>query len=287
MYIWSHNVNGLRSRLKNDNYEDVIKELRPDILCIQEQRATEAQLPKGVFEEYEYRVHSLSQYKGGYAGSSIYSLRKPLGFLQDEDIMNIEDLMADTGRISGLEFEDFILLSIYTPNAGGKLERLAQRINWQNKLLDWVKRQEKALIICGDLNVAPEKIDVGYKYIKSGVSPEERAAHQELLDTGLVDVWRFRHPNYTQFTQFTKTWAAKANDAGIRIDHFLTTDWLAGFVSNVEICDEYAYGSDHVPLLAEVDDLGIRQMIESAGQFSIVYDVEAKTQESLLIDAEK
>lgn len=246
MKILSQNVNGIRARIKQ-GFENTINELKPDIICIQEFRARENQLPKDFLIEYN-PYHSIHN-RAGYAGSSVYvniDCAQPINFFDDYIDGN------ETGRVCILEFEKFYLISSYSPNSGGKLEKLDRRIEWENGLTKYIDSLKKPLILCGDLNVAPERMDAGI-WCLAGCSPEERMAFKDKKDLGLVDVFRWLNPNKIEYTWFSNRDKEKKN--GLRLDEFLISNNLKKKVKSFKhVYDvNLVCGSDHVPILMEID----------------------------------
>lgn len=241
MKILSWNVNGLRARI-TQGFNKAIEEMNPDIICIQEVRASEKQLPKDFLSGYNH-YHSIHQ-KAGYAGSSIFVKKEapaPINFWCDYDD-GIEN-----GRVCILEFENYLLISSYSPNSGGELEKLPRRIEWENGLTKYMKNQIKPIILCGDLNVAPEKKDAGI-YCLPGCSPEEREAFKEKLDLGMVDVFRYFNPNKIDYTWFSNR--SKVKVKGLRLDEFLISEKLMEKVTSFRHIHEanLVNGSDHIPI---------------------------------------
>jgi exodeoxyribonuclease-3 len=248
MRIISWNVNGLRARLKQ-GFDHTIKQLKPDILCIQETRARRDQLP-GVLlaciDPY-FSIHT----KPGYAGSSIFIYNKELKpFLFVDDFPDNDE----PGRVSILDFKDFKLINAYVPNSGQRLEKLPHRVEWQEKLKKYIESQMKPVIYCGDINCAPALIDCNVN-VKAGTSHQERTAHKEILELGMVDVWRELNPTTKQFTWYSNQYNSKEQNRGMRIDAFIISKELMPQVEAVEqIQDiELIAGSDHVPIVLDIN----------------------------------
>lgn len=246
MKIISWNVNGIRARIKQ-GFNGAIKQINPDIICIQEFRARENQLPKDFLSNYQH-YHSIHE-KAGYAGSSVF-IKKEL--IQPATVKNDYDGGCETGRVCILEFENFYLISSYSPNSGGKLEKLDRRIEWENGLTKYIDSLNKPVILCGDLNVAPERIDAGV-WCLAGCSPEERLAFRDKKNLEMTDVFRWLNPNKVEYTWFSNRDKEKKN--GLRLDEFLISDNLKENVKSFKhIYDtDLICGSDHVPILMEVD----------------------------------
>lgn len=248
MKIISWNVNGIRARIKQ-GFEEAINKLNPDIVCIQEFRAKEVQLPKDFLKQYN-GFHSIHE-KAGYAGSSIYvkkDFKQPLN--QWDDYIN----GTETGRVCILEFEKFYLISSYSPNSGGYLEKLTRRIEWENGLTAYLKNLDKPIILCGDLNCAPARIDAGI-WCMAGCSPEERKAFRDKEDLGLVDVFRALNPNKVEYTWFSNR--NKERDKGLRLDEFLISKGLLPKVKHFVHLQspELVCGSDHVPVYLKIEEI--------------------------------
>ena len=241
MKILSQNVNGIRARIKQ-GFENAIDKLKPDIICIQEFRARENQLPKDFLIEYN-PYHSIHN-RAGYAGSSIYvniDCAQPINFFDDYIDGN------ETGRVCILEFEKFYLISSYSPNSGGKLEKLDRRIEWEDGLTNYLSKLTKPIILCGDLNCAPTKKDAGI-WCLAGCSPEERKAFRDKENLGLVDVFRRLNPLDIDYTWYSNR--SKVKDKGLRLDEFLISENLMEKVIGFRHIHEenLVNGSDHIPI---------------------------------------
>lgn len=246
MKIISQNVNGLRARI-TQGFNKAVEEMNPDIICLQEVRANEKQLPKDFLSTYNH-YHSIHQ-KAGYAGSSIFVKKEvpaPINFWCDYDGG------VESGRVCILEFEKFLLISSYSPNSGGQLEKLDRRIEWENGLTKYMKNQIKPIILCGDLNVAPEKKDAGI-YCLAGCSPEERAAFKKKLDLGMIDVFRHLNPIKIDYTWFSNR--DKTKTKGLRLDQFVVSKDLSPAIKNISHIHgaNLVCGSDHIPISLEID----------------------------------
>lgn len=248
MKIFSQNVNGVRARIKG-GLEAAIKEVDPDIICLQEFRARPDQVPKSFLEGYVgyYSIHQ----KPGYAGAATFvRATLPQPFLAVDDFPDGEE----PGRVSILDFKDFKLINSYTPNSGQNLEKLEHRIEWQNRLCSYIQQQMKPVILCGDLNVAPLKIDTNTKS-RAGTSFAERKAFQDILDLGYADVFRERNPNIAEYTWFSNQYNARESNKGMRLDQFVIANELMPQVTAMYHCysDHLIAGSDHVPIILEID----------------------------------
>lgn len=247
MRIISWNVNGLRARLKA-GFEDSIRKMNPDILCIQETRAKPTQLPVDLIPGYlaQYSIHD----KAGYAGATIFSrIAPPLKFSDDFDNGH------EKGRVGIAEYKDFILINAYVPNAGQNLEKIEHRLGWHGNLFEFIAAQSKPIIYCGDLNCAPQPMDSGCKYVKCGVSPQERGAFAQVLKYGMTDVFRKLHPTDVEYTWFNNRIKPRNLTQGMRIDSFIVTDELLPRVNSIKHIydDDLICGSDHVPVLLDIN----------------------------------
>lgn len=248
MLIVSQNVNGVRARIKA-GFESAVKQMNPDILCIQEFRAREDQVPKSFLSDY-IGYHSLHT-KPGYAGASTY-VRKDL----DQPFLAVDNMGLDdeTGRVSILDFKEFKLINAYVPNAGQRLEKLEARLEWQSKLEQYIKQQMKPVILVGDLNVAPLKMDNNTQS-KAGTSFGERQAFQNLLDLGMTDVFRCLYPTEVQYTFFSNQYKGREHGKGMRLDEFVVSDELMPKITEMghHYEEELICGSDHIPIYMHIN----------------------------------
>lgn len=250
MKLITWNVNGLRACL-GKGFLDFCKSQNPDMICIQETKMQEGQT-EVLLEGYEQFWNSAE--KKGYSGTAIFTKRKPLDVHFDIDA----DGHDKEGRVITLEFEDFFLLTEYTPNSQEKLARLDYRMEWENAFRDYVRKldHKKPVIICGDLNVAHQEIDLknpSSNRKNAGFSDEERAKLTELLKAGFIDAYRYLYPDVTDvYTWWSYRFNARANNAGWRIDYFLVSDRIKDKINNVVIYDQVT-GSDHCPVLLDID----------------------------------
>lgn len=241
----SWNVNGLRAVVKK-NFLDVFSEMNADFFCLQETKLQAGQIDLE-FEGYEsYWNYAV---KKGYSGTAIFTKHKPLSVHYGLGIENHDQ----EGRVITLEYTDFWLLTVYTPNSQNELARIGYRMEWEDDLRTYLKKLEetKPVIVCGDLNVAHTEIDL--KNPKSnrksaGFSDEERSKFTQLLDSGYIDTFRFFHPDVTgRYSWWSYRFNARKNNAGWRIDYFLTSQNLQNNLVSAEIHDSIL-GSDHCPV---------------------------------------
>ena len=245
MKIISWNVNGLRACLEK-GFKDFFNQVNADIFCLQETKMQEGQAEIN-FDGYMQYWNSAS--KKGYSGTAIFTKIAPISVAYDIEI----EEHGQEGRVIALEFDKFYLVNVYTPNAQRGLARLDYRMRWEDDFRNYVKQLSdlKPVIICGDLNVAHNEIDI--KNAKSnkgnaGFSDEERAKMTVLLGTGFVDTFRHFYPDKEgAYTWWSYMYNARANNAGWRIDYFLTSREIIENVLDSVIYPDIL-GSDHCPV---------------------------------------
>lgn len=245
MKFISWNVNGLRA-CREKGFEASFKALDADCFCLQETKLQEGQIDI-TFDGYESYWNYAE--KKGYSGTAIFTRIKPLGVSYDMGI----DEHDHEGRIITLEFDDLYLITCYTPNSQDGLKRLDYRMQWEEDFLKYVKGLEakKPVVICGDLNVAHEEIDL--KNPKSnrknaGFTDEERAAMTRLLSNGLTDTFRHFYPTLEgAYSWWSYRFQARQKNAGWRIDYFLTSQALDKRLVGANIHSNIM-GSDHCPV---------------------------------------
>jgi exodeoxyribonuclease-3 len=249
MKLISWNVNGLRAVLKK-GFMDAFTLLDADAFCLQEIKLQEGQAE---LDLPDYTQTWSYAEKKGYSGTAVFSKQAPLGVRHQ---LGEPDLDRE-GRITACEFDDFWLVCTYTPNAQPGLARLDFRMRWQDAFRSFVSELDahKPVIICGDLNVAHEEIDLARpkpNIGNPGFSYEERGKMTELLAAGFSDVLRQRHPDTPGlYTWWSYRANARANNVGWRIDYFLCSNRLVPHVTATPIYPEI-HGSDHCPLGVEV-----------------------------------
>ena len=245
------NVNGLRAILKKD-FMKQFRALDADVFCLQEIKLQEGQVDLDADLAEYVQTWSYAQ-KKGYAGTAVFSRETPLQVLRE---VGESDLDAE-GRLTACEFADFWLVNVYTPNAQPELARLDFRMRWEDAFRAFVSKLDasKPVIICGDLNVAHEEIDLARpkpNIGNPGFSYEERGKMTELLDAGFSDILRDRNPELPGlYTWWSYRANARANNVGWRIDYFLCSERFASRVVETPIYADY-FGSDHCPLGLEL-----------------------------------
>ena len=244
MKFISWNVNGLRA-CATKGFEDSFKSLDSDFFCLQETKMQHGQLDLQ-FDGYQ----SFWNYadKKGYSGTAIYSRHTPLSVSYGMGI----DEHDHEGRVITLEMQDFYLVTVYTPNSQDGLRRLDYRMTWERDFLNYLKSldQKKPVVVCGDMNVAHEEIDLKNPKTNrknAGFTDEERECFSRLLSEGFIDTFRELHPEQVTYSWWSYRFHAREKNAGWRIDYFITSarlnDRLVGAKIHTEIL-----GSDHCPV---------------------------------------
>ena len=244
MKLVSWNVNGLRA-VVGKGFVDIFESIDADCVCLQETKLKAGQIDLE-FPGYE----SYWDYadKPGYAGTAIYTRRHPLSVRTGIGI----DEHDHEGRAVTLEFGDFFLVNAYVPNSQNELKRLDYRMRWEDDFRAYLKtlEQTKPVVVCGDMNVAHEEIDLknpAANHFSAGFSDEERGKMSELLAAGFIDSWRFQHPQEVKYSWWSYRMAARQRNVGWRIDYFLVSESLRDRIVSTEIHDSIQ-GSDHCPV---------------------------------------
>lgn len=250
MKLISWNVNGLRACMTK-GFLDFFSETDADIFCIQETKMQEGQAEVPVEGYYQY-WHSAV--KKGYSGTAVFTKKKPISV-----VYGINGKHDDEGRVITLEYEDFYLVNCYTPNAQQELARLPYRMEFEDDFRAYLIGLSKPVILCGDLNVAHEEIDLKNPKTNrgnAGFSDEERGKMTELLSSGFSDTFRSLYPEKTDaYTWWSYRFQARAKNVGWRIDYFIVSQNILEKVSDSVIYSEIL-GSDHCPIGLEVNNLG-------------------------------
>ena len=249
MKFISWNGNGFRACLTK-GFEEFFKEVDADFFCIQE---TKMQPGQAEFETPDYHQYWYSAEKKGYSGTAIFAKKEPLSVSYG---LGIEEHDHE-GRAITLEYEDFYLLCVYTPNAQRELARLSYRMEWEDALREYMKAldSKKPVIYCGDLNVAHEEIDLKNpktNHFSAGFSDEERGKFTELLEAGFKDTFRSLYPEEVKYSWWSYMYGARAKNVGWRIDYFVVSDRILGKVKDSFILNEIM-GSDHCPVGIEIE----------------------------------
>lgn len=251
MKIVSFNVNGVRAIIKKDFIEDM-KQMDPDILCLQETKATIEQSIEALSDFSEYKIFGNEAEKKGYSGTAILTKQEPLSVNYD---IGIEEHDKE-GRVIALEYTDFVLVNVYVPNSGSDLRRLEYRQEWDRAFLDYLKAHEKnkPVIVCGDFNVAHKEIDLARpkpNYNKSaGFMQEEIDGMDAYTGNGLVDTFRLLHEDEVKYSWWSYRGGARFKNVGWRIDYFLASKSITDRIKAAEIHNSIM-GSDHCPVSIE------------------------------------
>lgn len=250
MRLISWNVNGLRACV-NKGFLDFFKEIDVDIFCIQESKLQEGQIQlelEGYHQYWNYAV------KKGYSGTAIFTKAEPLsvtyGIGKEEH--------DQEGRVITLEFSEFYMVTVYTPNSQNELARLPYRMEWERDFLAYLKELEtrKPVVFCGDLNVAHQEIDLKNPKTNrknAGFTDEEREKFSQLLDAGFIDTFRYFYPEQEQiYSWWSYRFKAREKNAGWRIDYFCVSEALKDRLEDAKIHTEIM-GSDHCPVELDIN----------------------------------
>lgn len=253
MKIISWNVNGIRAVAQKNFFAD-FEALAPDILCLQETKAQDDQVAETLSPIDGYHIYSNSAEKKGYSGTAIISKTKPLMVTKG---IGIEE-HDNEGRVLCAEYENFYLVTVYVPNSGSDLKRLAYRQTWDLAFFNYLKNLEsqKPVLVCGDLNVAHRPIDLTHpkaNYNKyAGYMQEEIDGMDRFVGNGLVDSFRHFYPEKTgAYSWWSYRAGARAKNVGWRIDYFLVSERFMPQVKSASILPEIM-GSDHCPVAIEL-----------------------------------
>lgn len=249
MKLVSWNVNGLRACVQKNFMED-FKKLDADVFCLQETKLQEGQIDLDLpgYEQYWNYAE-----KKGYSGTAVFTKKTPLSVTYG---IGVEEHDHE-GRVITLEFEEFYLVTVYTPNSQNELKRLDYRMEWENAFRAYLLalKEKKGVIVCGDMNVAHKEIDLKNPKTNrqnAGFTDEERAKMTELLDSGFVDSFRYFYPDAEGiYSWWSYRFQARAKNAGWRIDYFLVSKELAERMDSASIHTDIL-GSDHCPVELQI-----------------------------------
>lgn len=239
------NVNGLRAVYKK-GFEDFFNQIDADIFCIQE---TKMQLEQLDFPLPKYHYYFNSALKKGYSGTAIFTKKEPICVSFG---IGVEEYDQE-GRVITLEFENFYVVTVYTPNSQRELTRLSYRMGFEDALRDYLLtlNKTKPVIMCGDLNVAHEEIDLKNpktNHRNAGFTDEEREKMTLLLSSGFIDTYRYLYPTETDcYTWWSYMMKAREKNIGWRIDYFIVSECLKNTIKDVKIHKDI-FGSDHCPV---------------------------------------
>lgn len=251
MKFISWNVNGLRACV-GKGFEETFKALDADFFCLQETKMQAGQLDLQ-FEGYESYWNYAD--KKGYSGTAIYTKHHPLSVVYGIGI----DEHDHEGRVITLEMEHFYLVCVYTPNSQDKLRRLDYRMTWENDFQNYIKTldKKKPVVMCGDLNVAHEEIDIKNPKTNrrnAGFTDEEREKFTQLLNDGFTDTFRTLYPEQVTYSWWSYRFKAREKNAGWRIDYFVISNRLKANLEDAKIHTEIM-GSDHCPVELDLKDI--------------------------------
>lgn len=250
MRFISWNVNGLRACVTK-GFEDIFKNFDADAFCLQETKLQEGQIdfsPEGYFGYWNYAE------KKGYSGTAVFTKKEPLSVKYG---IGVEEHDHE-GRVITLEFDNYYLITVYTPNSQDGLKRLEYRMKWEADFFDYLKELEKTkpVIFCGDLNVAHKEIDLKNPKTNrknAGFTDEERACMSKLLENGFTDTFRLKYPDLENaYSWWSYRFNARAKNAGWRIDYFIVSEALNDKVLDAKIHSD-VFGSDHCPVELEIE----------------------------------
>jgi len=244
MKFVSWNVNGLRA-CEGKGFRDIFHEFDADFFCLQETKMQEGQLDLA-FEGYQSYWNYAD--KKGYSGTAIFTKHQPLSVEYGIGI----DLHDHEGRVITLEMEGFYLVCCYTPNSQDGLKRLEYRMSWEDAFRSYLKKLDakKPVILCGDLNVAHEEIDIKNPKTNrhnAGFTDEEREKFSDLLACGFTDTFRWKYPEEVKYSWWSYRFQARQKNAGWRIDYFVISNRLRERLDDAKICTDI-FGSDHCPV---------------------------------------
>ena len=250
MRFISWNVNGLRACVQK-GFLNFFHQADADFFCLQETKLQEGQIQLDTPSYHQFWNYAL---KKGYSGTAIFAKHHPIAVVNG---LGIEDLDTE-GRLITLEYPEFYLVTCYTPNAQQELARIDHRMKWEEAFADYLVKldRQKPVIVCGDLNVAHQEIDLknpSSNRGNAGFSDQERGCFTKLLERGFTDTFRFKNPDVTgAYSWWSYRFNARKNNAGWRIDYFLVSNRLAEKILATPIYAD-VLGSDHCPVGLELD----------------------------------
>lgn len=247
----SWNVNGLRACMQK-GFPDFFEEIDADIFCLQETKLQEGQITIDLPGYHQYWNYAE---KKGYSGTAVFTKEEPLSVTYGIGI----DKHDHEGRVITLEFPNFYMITVYTPNSQEELKRLDYRMEWEDDFLAYLKKLEekKPVIVCGDMNVAHKEIDLKNPKTNrknAGFTDEERNKFSALLDAGFTDTFRYFYPDQEGiYSWWSYRFKAREKNAGWRIDYFLTSNSLKDSLKDAVIYTDI-FGSDHCPVGLIIED---------------------------------
>lgn len=250
MKFISWNVNGLRACVQK-GFTDFFAAANADAFCLQETKLQEGQID---LELVGYKDYWNYAEKKGYSGTAVFTKHAPLSVSCGIGVSELDT----EGRVITLEFENFYLVTCYTPNSQRELARLDHRMKWEKAFCEYMRKLDahKPVILCGDLNVAHKEIDLknpSSNHHNAGFSDEERQCFTDLLNSGFTDSFRYLYPDVTgAYTWWSYMFNARKNNAGWRIDYFVVSNRIADKIKEATIYAD-VFGSDHCPVGLEID----------------------------------
>ena len=249
MKLVSWNVNGLRAVIGKDFYESVAH-MNPDVLCLQEIKMQKGQCEVNL---PGYEAHFCCADRKGYSGTAVFS-RVPISEVSFGIGIDLHD---HEGRVITCDMGAFYLVCCYTPNSQDGLRRLDYRMNWEDDFREYLMKLdgEKPVVLCGDLNVAHQEIDLKNpkpNRMNPGFTDQEREKMTQLLSSGFVDSFRFLHPDEIKYSWWSYRMKARERNAGWRIDYFIVSERAKGWIKSAEIYNDI-FGSDHCPVSVELE----------------------------------
>lgn len=248
MKFVSWNVNGLRA-VCGKGFDSIFESFDADFVCLQETKLQEGQIDLSFMQYQSYWDYAD---KKGYSGTAIFSRHTPLSVRRGLGI----DQHDHEGRCVTLEMEDFYLVCVYVPNSQDGLRRLDYRMEWEDAFRAYVcsLAEKKGVVICGDMNVAHEEIDLknpANNHFNAGFSDQEREKMSRLLEAGFIDTWRMQHPGEEKYSWWSYRMRARERNVGWRIDYFLVSENMRSRIESTDILNE-VMGSDHCPVVLEI-----------------------------------
>lgn len=265
MKIFSWNVNGIRAVEKKNEFKPFLERFAPDILCIQETKAQAGQVEDDFAQKYpEYQQFWHDAERKGYSGTAVFTKVEPLEVLIGlpdyiKEQFSLTDSYGDTtkeGRVTTLEFDDYYVSTVYTPNAKDDLSRIPMRQQWDPAYLMYMNelQQEKPVIFCGDFNVAHTEDDLARpkpNIGKKGFTDEERSGVDAMLEAGFVDTLRLFHEGNGHYTWWSHWGGARERNVGWRIDYVMVSKSLKPLIKRANVHPD-VYGSDHCPVSIDI-----------------------------------
>ncbi len=253
MKLVSWNVNGLRAVIGKDFYESVAH-MNPDVLCLQEIKMQKGQCEVNL---PGYEAHFCCADRKGYSGTAVFS-RVPISEVSFGIGIDLHD---HEGRVITCDMGAFYLVCCYTPNSQDGLRRLDYRMNWEDDFREYLMKLdgEKPVVLCGDLNVAHQEIDLKNpkpNRMNPGFTDQEREKMTQLLSSGFIDSFRFLHPDEIKYSWWSYRMKARERNAGWRIDYFIVSERAKGWIKSAEIYNDI-FGSDHCPVSVELETVEI------------------------------